>query len=106
MATKRKTTTVQTKEITWVCGECKTEWKAKWQADSCCAAAKTEEESTCERCGRDGHVRSECYARTHERGYSLSQPAGRGACYRCGRTSHYANECYASTHIRGYDLDD
>jgi predicted GIY-YIG superfamily endonuclease len=66
---------------------------------------------SCSRCGRDGHDRSACYAKTHENGYSLSSPKNqtyspKNSCYRCGRAGHYSSECYASTHRKGYDLDD
>jgi len=106
MATKVKTTTIQKTEvrktdITWVCGECKNEWTKESEALACCGR-----DPECTRCGRSGHTRGDCYARTHERGYSLSQPADRGACYRCGRHGHYIGDCYASRHIRGYELDD
>jgi predicted GIY-YIG superfamily endonuclease len=71
----------------------------------------SDEELSCTRCGRDGHERSSCYAKTHDNGYSLSSPKKQttsqsGKCYRCGRAGHYSPDCYASTHVRGYDLDD
>ena len=106
MATKIKTITTQKTEvkkteITWSCGDCKTEWAKKSDAMTCCG-----DDTECSRCGRTGHTRGDCYARTHERGYSLSQPAERNTCYRCGRGGHYIGDCYASTHRKGYDLDD
>jgi hypothetical protein len=109
MTTKVTTITVRVVEaektpkqdITWVCAECKNEWSKKSDALACCGPTPT-----CDRCGRDGHLRSECYAQTHDNGERLTQAGSRGACYRCGRTGHYANACYASRHKRGYDLDE
>lgn len=130
MATSRKTTTIRTTEISWVCGGCKTEWNTKRQADSCCERAVNEDitwvcgecknewrtksqaqsccgpDPECTRCGRTGHDRGECYARTHESGRPLgTKTTSAGACYRCGRTGHYVSDCYASTHRNGYMLD-
>lgn len=119
MATKRKTTTIQTTEIVWVCGDCKTEWNAKSQAESCCSRKPKEDiiwvcgacknewrkesqalsccgrEPECERCGREGHTLRECYARTHLMGESLIRSARSNVvCYTCGAQGHYANQCY------------
>lgn len=91
-------------EIVWVCGECKSEYDTKREAEACC------EEPECTRCGRTGHTRAQCYAQSHEDGYALKSTSGHrtggGTCYRCGHSGHYANDCYASRHRRGYDLDD
>ena len=88
-------------EIAWVCGECKSEYHTKSQAESCCA------EPECTRCGRTGHDRSECYARSHDDGRSLATKNVKptGTCYRCGRAGHYSPDCYAGTHKKGYALD-
>jgi predicted GIY-YIG superfamily endonuclease len=76
-------------------------------------------EAVCHRCGRLGHVASDCYARTHENGEDLMdnnmhaaqenpkaplRQTVPGACYRCGRAGHFAPDCYARTHHDGHAL--
>jgi hypothetical protein len=62
----------------------------------------------CFRCGRGGHCESDCYAKTHVKGYILSDSEEEeeedNRCFRCGREGHYANNCYAKTHIKGNKL--
>jgi hypothetical protein len=72
MATKVKTTTVQTtkvtkEEVTWVCKKCKTGWTTQGGALACCGTKR----GACYRCGRTSHYANECYASTHRRGYDL-----------------------------------
>ena len=82
---------------------------------------------SCARCGRNSHLHTGCYAKTHISGYSLTgssekiidsdndsddciffQKRGKGngsnACYRCGRDSHFVAKCYAKFHINGWPL--
>ncbi|RQM11656.1 hypothetical protein B5M09_013678 [Aphanomyces astaci] len=49
-----------------------------------------EEEEVCGRCGREGHDKSACYAKTHGNGVNW--------CLRCGREGHEDASCYASSH--------
>jgi hypothetical protein len=83
----------------------------------------------CSRCGRDGHTKSDCYARTDIFGHEIS-PDSRNAtgalstvavvntattsycaatvaeerCTRCGRDSHTQSRCFASTFVDGRAL--
>jgi len=51
----------------------------------------------CFRCGRPGHLSSQCYAKTHQKHEILSTV---GECFRCGRTSHFSGNCYAKRHVK------
>jgi hypothetical protein len=42
----------------------------------------------CQKCGREGHWASKCYARTKVL-----------VCYTCGREGHTSPQCYARTHV-------
>jgi predicted GIY-YIG superfamily endonuclease len=51
----------------------------------------------CERCGRDSHVKADCYATIDIDGRMLD-------CLRCGRDSHGTDQCFATIHINGRRL--
>jgi predicted GIY-YIG superfamily endonuclease len=72
-----------------------------------CGGQLERHSTECSRCGRTGHTKSECYARSHDDGRSLATKSAKptGTCYRCGRAGHYSPDCYAGTHKKGYDLD-
>jgi predicted GIY-YIG superfamily endonuclease len=64
----------------------------------------------CYRCGREGHFKDACYAKTHSDGrfigenealYASFSDSDDYVCARCGRDSHSANECYAKTSVLG-----
>jgi cellular nucleic acid-binding protein len=71
----------------------------------------------CYRCGRGGHLASDCYATKHANGGFIvdappppKHPAVQkphvatveeGTCYRCGREGHYAADCYVRAHMDG-----
>jgi len=57
--------------------------------------------NACNRCGRNGHFASNCYARTDVDGDDIDSSSDDDACYRCGRDGHYASDCYARTDING-----
>ena len=51
----------------------------------------------CQRCGRDSHEATNCYAKTVVAGH---KPSGNN-CFRCGRKGHWVSDCYAKTHTNG-----
>lgn len=53
-------------------------------------------QSICSRCGRPGHKRESCYAKTSAGGKALSV-----SCSRCGRIGHKRESCYAKTNANG-----
>ena len=67
----------------------------------------------CQRCGRENHSKSSCYAKTDVDGNELSAGDSDGesepesestfssGCFRCGRAGHFANSCYARSDING-----
>jgi predicted GIY-YIG superfamily endonuclease len=58
----------------------------------------------CFRCGRSGHLMTNCYAKTNSNSYYISDDSSSESddeCFRCGRSGHWANECYARTDING-----
>lgn len=78
----------------------------------------------CNRCGRQGHYESKCFANTdidgdyinsesdnesdsdsEEFSYNNYKKSKSSACYTCGRQGHYASNCYAETHKNGYFID-
>ena len=62
----------------------------------------------CHRCGRKGHITSQCYAKTHIDGHSLNHTSEitltdtKVVCYRCGREGHISPQCYAKTYMDKY----
>lgn len=70
--------------------------------------------NTCSKCGRDGHISSDCYAKKDVFGdcishsdyddFDESDDFDEETCYKCGRVGHYASECYARKHINGYRI--
>ena len=74
--------------------------------------------NNCFRCGRFGHIASNCYAKTTADGkYYIDDDdngddyfedeAATNICFRCGRSGHIASECYAKTTADGkYDIYD
>ena len=56
----------------------------------------------CYRCGREGHIKDDCYASNHINGVILNKQI---ICYRCGREGHIKDDCYASNHINGIILN-
>lgn len=87
--------------------------------------SKRRRTAKCYRCGRDGHMKSECYARTDLHGReigpqsstppaacpaqarAISSPNSRAVvCARCQRTNHTVRNCYASTSADGHPLSE
>jgi hypothetical protein len=73
---------------------------------------------TCYRCGRVGHISTNCYANTYiqdpsdnesnneedESDDDSSEAEQMIICYRCGREGHKSPQCYAQRHINGQVL--
>lgn len=69
----------------------------------------------CSRCGRNGHLIQDCYARTDVAGNLLEtelstddssssmddSSSSTQGCFRCGRSSHWIQDCYARTDVAG-----
>ena len=61
--------------------------------------------NTCSKCGRDGHISIDCYAKKDVFGdYVSHSDDEEDLCSRCGRDNHDATECYAKKHIKGYRI--
>jgi predicted GIY-YIG superfamily endonuclease/ribosomal protein L37E len=62
----------------------------------------------CSRCGRESHVTSECYAKTHKNGgkapAKVASKTKKAKCSRCGRDSHTVKTCNANHHDSGKRL--
>lgn len=59
----------------------------------------------CFRCGRHGHLASDCYARTHAQGRPLPcLEMEQDTCDRCGRNGHTVDVCFARTTYEGRPL--
>lgn len=53
----------------------------------------------CFRCGRNSHLASECYAKTHALGGRID------GCVRCGRSDHWAIRCNRTLDIFGRKIE-
>jgi hypothetical protein len=68
----------------------------------------------CNRCGRENHYATQCYAKTNIEGVALDHSLNSSSessisdeyegCFRCGRDSHFVRDCFASTDINGARL--
>jgi predicted GIY-YIG superfamily endonuclease len=65
-------------------------------ADKC--PNKKDKKIICQRCGRESHTATECFATKHKYGYDLLK------CERCGRENHTHNNCYATKHLDGHKI--
>lgn len=57
----------------------------------------------CQRCGRNNHSITDCYATKTLVGQVIDTTTPR--CDRCGRTSHKADKCKAKTDFRGFVIN-
>ena len=66
-------------------------------------AFSSDDEDFCERCGRDGHYVSECYAEFDIEGERIIDS---NSCKRCGRSNHNTLNCFAKVDKNGKYIKD